>query len=87
MMCFLSFLLGVIVGFLIALLIVCFLIYFKRQLEQGAERVKRKMINDQKGFWMEPETDLEEIRNNIIEENQSKGLPTTFNQLRDNQDD
>lgn len=80
----LYFALGTITGLLIATLIVATLVYFRRVIEHKATIIEKAIENAgprPKGFVMEPPSENEELRAQIIAENKKKGKDTPINEL------
>jgi len=77
--------LGITIGLLLAILILLALTYFKRSIETKVQ-VMEKLISNAgprpKGFIVQPETESERIRNEIIEENKKQGRDTPISALR-----
>lgn len=80
----LLFFIGLITGFLIAVLIVATLTYFRRVIEHKTVVIEKMIENAgprPKGFIIEPESDAEEARAKIIEENKRQGRDTKLEDL------
>ena len=78
------FVIGIIVGLLIAVLAMLVLLFFRHPIEKVVNIVGTKIGNAgprPKGFVFEPPEEAEEARANIIEENRSKGLDTHIEDL------
>ena len=78
------FLLGIITGFLIAVLIVVTLTYFRRVIEHKTVVIEKMIENAgprPKGFIIEPDSEAEEARAKIIEENKRQGRDTKVEDL------
>ncbi len=79
------FTLGIIVGILISVLIVLTLVFFKNPIEQKVNVIKKqvqKVGPRPRGFIVEPDSDADEIREEIIAKNQSEGKDTKIEDLR-----
>lgn len=80
----LYFILGIITGFLIAILIVAVLTYFRRLIEHKTVVIEKMIENAgprPKGFIIEPDSDAEQSRARIIEENKRQGRDTKLEDL------
>jgi len=76
---------GIIIGLLIAILIVATLTFFRRVIEHKVTVIEKQidvMGPKPKGFIVEPETDADEARSEIIAENKRKGRDTTISELQ-----
>jgi len=85
MMYWIGFIIGFIVAILISILIVATLVYFRRILETKIEVITKQIESvgpKPKGFIVEPESDEDEARSNIIAENKRLGRDTTVDELR-----
>lgn len=80
-----TFIAGIIVGLLIAILIVATLTYFRRVLETKISVIE-KFIEARgpkaKGFIIEPEEDIERERSKILAKNRKQGRDTPLDDLR-----
>ena len=75
------FILGIIIGLLIALIIICLMTYFRRIIEHKTVIIEKMIENagpKPKGYIIEPESDIEESRARIIAENKAAGKDTHF---------
>ena len=75
---------GIIIGLLIAILIVATLTFFRRVIEHKVTIIEKQV--DVKGpkpkvFIIEPETDSDEAREQIISENKKRGRDTPLEDL------
>lgn len=80
----LFFVLGVIVGLLIAALVIATVIFFKKSVEVHVSRAVRQIEQAgprPRGFVFEPENEAEERRQEIIAENQKAGRDTKVSDL------
>jgi len=76
--------LGFIIGFLTATLIVVTLIFLKNPIEQKTTIIQKQIANKgprPRGFIVEPTSEAEETRANIIAKNKSLGKDTPINEL------
>ncbi len=83
-MSLLSFFLGVIVGLLLAILIVATLTYFKKFVIKQTEIIEKRLEikgPQPRGFVFEPESEIDERRNEIIEKNKKEGRDTPIKDL------
>jgi len=80
----LYFILGIILGFIIVNVIVATLIFFRHPISRKVEKIMNTPIfiaNKPKGFIIEPESDADEARNDIIEKNKKAGRDTKVSDL------
>lgn len=76
--------LGIITGFIIAVLIVATLTYFRRVIEHKTVIIEKMIENAgprPKGFIIEPDSDAEQSRARIIDENKRQGRDTKLEDL------
>jgi len=78
------FALGIIVGMLVLLAVICTLIYFRTSIEYRTKIIETRIQQAgprPKGFVMEPESDADEFRRNIIADNRKMGRDTKLSEL------
>jgi len=81
---FLIFVSGIIVGFLVAMLVIVVLVFFRRIVEQKAVVFENKISSlgpQPKGFIFIPPDDAEAARQEIIEKNRALGKDTKLSEL------
>jgi len=80
----LLFFIGLITGFLIAVLVVATLTYFRRVIEYKTVVIEKMIENAgprPRGFIIDPDSEAEEARARIIEENKRQGRDTKLEDL------
>lgn len=78
------FILGIIVGLLIATLVVATLTYFKKFVIKHTEVIEQRLENagpQSRGFLVEPDEEIDEVRNAIIDKNKKEGKDTPISDL------
>lgn len=78
------FLLGYLAGLITATFIMVVLVYFRRVIEQKMTVIEKNIENAgprQQGFIIEPMTDSEAVRNEILETNRKNGIDTKIEDL------
>ena len=78
------FVIGIIIGLLVAVLVIVALLFFRYPIEKTIRETETKIKlagPRPKGFVFEPPEEAEEARERIIEENRSKGLDTKLEDL------
>lgn len=76
--------LGIIIGFLISILLVIILVYFRHPIESKVIVIEKAIENAgprPKGFIVEPESESDEARASIIAENKKMGKDTRYEEL------
>lgn len=80
----LYFILGFIAGLLASTLVVVTLTYFRRTIEHKTTIIEKQIENKgprPKGFLIEPESEADEARKQIIARNNAQGKPTKLSEL------
>ena len=78
------FVLGFIAGLVIASLVVTILIYFRRPIERISQVIEHKIDQagpQERGFIYEPESEADQVREEIIEANRRRGKDTPLSDL------
>ena len=79
------FALGIIVGLLISILIMAILSYFKKPIERNLKFVSDRLENAgprPRGMIIEPDSDADEVRNQVIKNNRKLGKDTPISELQ-----
>ncbi len=80
-----SFALGFIAGIALSTLVIATLSYFRRLVEQKVDVIAKQIENAgprPRGFIVEPDSEAEEARANIIARNRSQGRDTSISELQ-----
>ncbi len=80
-----QFILGVIVGLLISILIVATIAVFRKAIEKHIVTIERVLGNvgpQPRGFIIEPESDADVARSEIIRNNREQGRDTRIDELQ-----
>ena len=80
----LGFIFGLLGGWISAILILIAILFFRRVIEHQLTLVEKQvgiMGPRPKGFIVEPQTDADEIRREIIEKNRRQGRDTKLSEL------
>lgn len=78
------FILGFIIGLIVACLIVATLTFFRRVIEHRVNIIEKQIDIKgprPKGYIIEPQSDAEEVREKIIEKNRMEGKDTPIKDL------
>jgi len=76
---------GFIIGILVSILIVVTLVFFGRVINQKIIPIEKKITNAgprPRGFIVEPDSESDEIRKEIISKNRKEGLDTPISDLQ-----
>jgi len=76
--------LGIIIGILLSILNVCVLIYFRTSIEYRTKIIETRIHQAgprPKGYVFEPDSEIDEARDEIIAKNRKKGRDTNINEL------
>jgi len=79
------FILGVTVGILVSAFILIVMTYFRRVIEHKVTIIEKQIESmgpKPRGFIVEPESEADEIRANIIARNRSQGRDTKLEELQ-----
>ena len=81
----LYFIFGIILGFVIAILIVATLTFFRRTIEHRVNIIEKQIESvgpKPKGFIIDPPDEIDDMRNEIIEKNKQEGRDTPISDLQ-----
>ena len=73
-----------IVGILLSIVVIITTLYFKPKIEAVAKKIENKVSSirpESRGFVVEPMTEAEEAREEIIERNRAQGKDTKISEL------
>lgn len=80
------FILGLLVGLTIAIFIVLVILFFRRPIESEVVRIEKKVSRAaprRQGMIIEPDSEADQAREEIIEKNRSMGRSTKIEELLD----
>jgi len=79
-----EYILGIITGILISLVCMVTMVYFKRVIEHKVTIIEKQVENrapSPKGFLIDPESEADEARAEIIKKNKQQGKDTPLSEL------